>query len=41
VGAVAGGQAGAWLMLRVNQRVLRIVIVGIGLALSGAMFWRK
>ena len=40
VGAVAGGQAGAWLMLRVNQRILRVVIVGIGLALSAAMFLR-
>jgi uncharacterized membrane protein YfcA len=39
-GSIAGGQAGAWLMLRVNQRALRLVIVAIGLALACAMFIR-
>ncbi len=39
-GSIAGGQAGAWLMLRVNQRALRVVIIAIGLALSAAMFFR-
>ena len=39
-GALAGGQVGAWALLRVNERALRVAIVGIGLALSAAMFWR-
>jgi uncharacterized membrane protein YfcA len=38
LGSIAGGQAGAWLMLRVNERALRIVITAIGLALTVAMF---
>jgi uncharacterized protein len=38
VGAIAGGQAGAWLMLRVNEHLLRVVVIGIGLALTVAMF---
>jgi uncharacterized membrane protein YfcA len=39
-GSVAGGQVGAWALLRVNERALRVVIVCIGVALSVAMFWR-
>jgi uncharacterized membrane protein YfcA len=38
VGAIAGGQAGAWLLLRVDDRLLRLVVVGIGLSLTAAMF---
>jgi uncharacterized membrane protein YfcA len=37
-GAIAGGQIGAWMMLRVNERVLRVAVVGIGVALTIAMF---
>jgi uncharacterized membrane protein YfcA len=40
VGAIAGGQAGAWLLLRVNDRLLRLAVIGIGLALTVAMFIR-
>jgi uncharacterized membrane protein YfcA len=39
-GALAGGQVGAWMLQRVNERALRVVVVAIGLALSVAMFWR-
>lgn len=38
VGAIAGGQLGAWLMLRVNERLLRVAVILIGLALTAAMF---
>jgi uncharacterized membrane protein YfcA len=38
VGAIAGGQAGAWLLLRVNERLLRLAVIFIGLALTLAMF---
>jgi uncharacterized membrane protein YfcA len=38
VGAIAGGQAGAWLLLRVNERLLRLAVIFIGLALTVAMF---
>jgi uncharacterized membrane protein YfcA len=40
VGAIAGGQAGAWLLLRVNERLLRQAVIGIGLSLTVAMFLR-
>ena len=40
VGAIAGGWAGAWALHRVNERVLRIGVVVIGIALTIAMFWR-
>jgi uncharacterized membrane protein YfcA len=39
-GAIAGGQIGALLLARVNERALRIGVVCIGAALTGAMFWR-
>jgi uncharacterized membrane protein YfcA len=39
-GSVAGGQVGAWALLRVNEGALRVFIVLIGIALSVAMFWR-
>ena len=38
LGAIAGGQAGAWLLLRVNERLLRLAVIFIGLALTVAMF---
>jgi uncharacterized membrane protein YfcA len=37
-GALVGGQVGAWLMFRVNERGLRIGIVGLGLVLTVALF---
>jgi uncharacterized protein len=37
-GAVIGGIAGAHMLNRVNDRVLRIVIVGIGIALTIGLF---
>jgi len=39
-GAIAGGQVGAWMMLRVNERALRFVVVGIGAVLTVGMFVR-
>jgi uncharacterized membrane protein YfcA len=39
-GAVLGGLGGAWALHRVNERVLRIVIVGIGVALTVGLFLR-
>jgi len=39
-GAIAGGQAGAWLLLHVNERLLRLLVILIGLALTVAMFIR-
>ena len=40
VGAIAGGQLGAWMMLRVDERKLRMGVVGIGVVLTVAMFVR-
>jgi uncharacterized membrane protein YfcA len=37
-GAIAGGQIGAWMMLRVNEKALRVAVVGIGVALTIGMF---
>jgi uncharacterized protein len=39
-GAVVGGLAGTWALRRVNERVLRIAIVGLGVALTIALFLR-
>jgi uncharacterized membrane protein YfcA len=39
-GSVAGGQVGAWALLRVNEAALRVFIVLVGTVLSVAMFWR-
>jgi uncharacterized membrane protein YfcA len=39
-GAIAGGQLGAWMMRRVNERWLRGIVIAIGLLLTGAMFWK-
>ena len=38
VGALAGGQLGAWLMFRVNERALRVGVVILGLVLTVALF---
>lgn len=40
VGAIAGGQVGTWLLLRVDERKLRVVVVVIGVALTIGMFAR-
>jgi uncharacterized membrane protein YfcA len=40
IGAIAGGQAGAWLMFRVNERHLRIGVVAIGSLLTIGLFVR-
>jgi uncharacterized membrane protein YfcA len=39
-GAIAGGYVGAWLLLRVNDRLLRALIVFIGVALTIGLFIR-
>jgi uncharacterized protein len=39
-GAIAGGSVGAWLLLRVNDRLLRGLIVLIGIALTIGLFLR-
>ena len=38
VGATLGGLAGAWALHRVNERILRIVVVCIGLCLTVGLF---
>ena len=40
VGAVLGGLAGAWLLKRVDERILRVVVVAIGAALTIGLFLR-
>ena len=40
VGAIAGGYLGAWLLLRVNDRLLRGLVVLIGVALTAGLFVR-
>ena len=40
-GAIAGGQVGAWLLRRVDDRKLRIGVVAIGLALTVGLFLRQ
>lgn len=37
-GALVGGQVGAWLVFRVNERALRIAVVILGLLLTVALF---
>lgn len=39
-GAIAGGLAGAWMLHRVNERLLRVVVVLIGVALTIGLFLR-
>jgi uncharacterized membrane protein YfcA len=40
IGAIAGGQAGAWLMFRIPERGMRIAVVAIGALLTVGLFWR-
>jgi uncharacterized membrane protein YfcA len=40
VGALVGGLIGAWLLTRVNDKVLRAGVVVLGLALTIGLFWR-
>jgi uncharacterized membrane protein YfcA len=40
LGAIAGGQVGAWLMMRVNETALRVAVVGIGMALTIGLFFK-
>ena len=37
-GALVGGPIGAWLMIRVNERALRVGVVVLGLVLTAALF---
>lgn len=37
-GALVGGLCGAWMLKRVNERLLRVAIVGIGIALTIGLF---
>jgi len=37
-GAIAGGLMGAWALHRVNEKALRVAVVGIGVALSIGLF---
>ncbi len=39
-GAIIGGLAGAWALHKVNERLLRITIVGLGIALTIGLFTR-
>ncbi len=40
VGAIAGGQVGAWLLRRVDDRKLRLGVVALGVALTIGLFLR-
>jgi uncharacterized membrane protein YfcA len=40
VGAVGGGLLGAWLLKRVNEKLLRIGVVILGVALTIGLFLR-
>ena len=39
VGAILGGLAGAWLLRRIDDRKLKLVVVLIGVALTVGLFW--
>ncbi len=41
IGAIAGGQVGAWLLRRVDDRKLRIGVIAIGAALTIGLFLRQ
>jgi uncharacterized membrane protein YfcA len=41
IGAIAGGQIGAWMMLRVDERKLRVSVVVIGVLLTIGLFARS
>ncbi len=40
IGAILGGQIGAWMLLRVNERALRVGIVLLGVLLTVGLFTR-
>ncbi len=40
IGAIVGGQAGAWLMLRISEQRLRLAVVVIGALLTVGLFVR-
>jgi hypothetical protein len=40
VGAIAGGLAGAWLLRRANEKILRLAVIVIGVALTIGLFIR-
>ena len=40
LGAIAGGQIGAYALHRVNEKILRVCITCIGVALTFGLFWR-
>jgi len=40
VGAIGGGLLGAWMLKRVDARILRIGVVVLGVALTVGLFWR-
>ena len=37
-GAVVGGRAGAWMLSRIDETLLRFCVVAIGVALTGGLF---
>jgi uncharacterized protein len=38
IGAILGGLGGAWMLSRVNEKLLRLVVVAIGIALTVGLF---
>jgi hypothetical protein len=40
IGSIIGGQIGAWMLLRVNVKLLRVFVVAIGVVLSVGLFVR-
>ncbi len=38
IGAILGGLGGAWMLSRVNDKLLRLLVVGIGVALTVGLF---
>ncbi len=40
LGAITGGQFGAWLVIRIAEKTLRIAVVVIGIALTAGLFIR-
>ena len=40
VGAVVGGLAGAWLLRRANEKILRLAVIAIGVTLTIGLFIR-
>jgi uncharacterized membrane protein YfcA len=40
IGAIIGGLMGAWALHRINERLLRMAVVAIGVGLTIALFLR-